>query len=367
MNKSAKHVTPLLVILVFSLFMFIICPADSEAATGKTYQFNFSGIMPGGHLQAALNQLFCDMIAERTNGRVQITLYPGSTLTPATKNFEGVAKGLSDLGMGCPLYTAGRFPVSEIFEMPSKIDSGWVTAKVYNDLFKKFKLDEYDEVHVLYLHGPGRNVFSTRTVPVRSLADLKGLVLRASGGATSTISALGATPRAMHMGEAYAALSKGVVEGQFAVPETLKGWKHADVVNYVSIPPVSTSSCQYIIINKRKWDSLPADIQKIFTEVSAEFPDYHGYVWNYYDEAGLEYFKGLKGRELIKIPESQRPQWEAAVAPVIENYIKEKTAKGIPARDILAYFNERVEYWSKRKPSDDVSVNWVKQNLLNKK
>jgi TRAP-type C4-dicarboxylate transport system substrate-binding protein len=358
-------------VLVSGIFFLCFCLftpflTASEAAD-KPIKMNFSGIMPGGHLQAALNQLFCDRIAERTNGRVQITLYPGSTLTAPSKNFEGVVKGISDLGMSCPLYTAGRFPVSEIFEMPSEIDSGWVTAKVYMDLFKKFKLKEYEDVHVLYLHGPGRNVISTRTVPIRKLADMKGVVMRASGGAASTIAALGATPRAMHMGEAYAALSKGVVEGQFAVPETLKGWKHADVVKYVSIPPVSTSSCQYVVINKRKWNSLPADIKKVFTEVSAEFPDYHGYVWNYYDQAGLEYFKSLPGRELIVIPKDQRPEWDAAVKPVIEKYIKEKTAKGLPAKEMLDYFNERITYWTAKKPSIEKCTQWVEQNLLKKK
>lgn len=354
-----------------ALFFFTFCLTFSvvsvqQAAADDTIKLNLSGIMPGGHLQAELNQLFSDMIAERTNGRVEITVYPGSTLTPATKNFEGAAKGISDLAMGCPLYTAGRFPVSEIFEMPSEIDSGWVTAKVYMDLFNKFELEEYDDVHVLYLHGPGRNVLSTRTVPIRKLEDMKGLVLRASGGAASTIKALGATPRAMHMGEAYAALSKGVVEGQFAVPETLKGWKHADVVNYVTIPPVSTSSCQYVVMNKKKWNSLPPDIQKVFTEVSAEFPEYHGHVWNYYDRAGIEYFKGLEGRELIEIPEENKPKWQAAVQPVIEKYIQDKTARGIPAKEILDYFHERIEYWSARQPSIEESTQWVEDHLLEK-
>jgi TRAP-type C4-dicarboxylate transport system substrate-binding protein len=250
--------------------------------------------------------------------------------------------------------------------MPSDIDSGWVTSKVYNDVFNKFNLKEYQDVHVLYLHGPGRNLLSTRTVPIRTLSDMKGLVLRASGGATTTIAALGATPRALPMGEAFAALSKGVVEGQFAVAETLKGWKHGDVVKYVSIPPVSTSSCQYVAMNKKKWDSLPSDIQKIFTEVSAEFPEYHGYVWEYYDKAGLEYFKNLPGRELIVIPKDQRPEWDAAVAPVIEKYIKDKTAMGIPAKEILDYFNARVKYWTDKKPGTAVSVKWVEENLLKK-
>ena len=338
----------------------------SEADSDKPIKLSFSTMFPRAHLQAAVNQLFCDEIAKRTNGRVEITLYPAGTLTSATKNFDGVVKGISDIGMSCPLYVAGRFPVSELFEMPSDIDSGWVTSKVYNDLYDKFQLAEYKDVHVLYLHGPGRNVLSTRTVPIRKLSDMKGLVLRASGGAASTIKALGATPRAMPMGEAYAALSKGVVEGQFAPAETLKGWKHADVVKYVSIPPVSTSSCQYVIMNKKKWNALPPDIQKIFTEVSADFPVYHGYVWVYYDKAGIEYFQSLPERELIEISKDQRPEWQAAVAPVIDKYIKDKTAMGLPAKEMLDYFNERIGYWTSKKPATEVSVEWVEKNLLKK-
>ena len=351
-------------LLVFG--MTAAFPSAGGAASKDVIKLSFSTLFPRGHLQAALNQMFCDEIAKKTNGRVEITLYPGGTLTSAVKCYDGVVKGISDIGMSCPLYVGGRFPVSQMFEMPSDIDSGWVTAMVYTDLYNKYKLKEYDDVHVLYLHGPGRNVLSTRTVPIRSLKDMKGLVLRASGGATSTIAALGATPRAMSMGDAFAALSKGVVEGQFAVPETLKGWKHADVVKYVTIPPVSTSSCQFVVMNKKKWDSLPADIQKVFTEVSASFPTYHGYVWNYYDKAGIDYFKSLPGRELIVIPQDQKPEWEAAVAPVIDTYIKEKTAMGLPAKEYWDYFNERIAYWETKKPSIEESQKWVEENLLKK-
>ena len=355
-----------LMIVSIVLAAFFVCAfsINGVSAADKPIKLTFSTVFPKVHLQAKLNQYFCDEIAKKTNGRVKITLYPGSTLTSATKNFEGVVKGISDMGMSCPLYVAGRFPVSEMFEMPSKIDSGWVTAKVYTDLFNKFKIKEYDEVHVLYLHGPSRNVLSTRDVPIRKLADLKGLVVRASGGAASTIAAFGATPRAMHMGEAYAALSKGVVDGQFAPPETLRGWKHADVVKYTCITPVSTSSCQYVVINKRKWASMPADIQKVFTEVAANFPDYHGYVWNYQDRIGFDYLLSLPGRELITVSKDQLPEWEAAVQPVIDKYIKEKTAMGLPAKEMLDYFHERVEYWSSKKPTDEASAEWVKKHLM---
>lgn len=351
-------------------FLFIVSNHTAfisvcQAASEDTIQLSFSTVFPRDHLQAKLNQHFCDEIEKRTNGRVKITLYPGGTLTSGTQNFEGVVKGMSDIGMSCPLYVAGRFPVSEIFELPSELDSGWVTAKVYMDLFKKFELKEYEDVHVLYLHGPGRNVLQTRKKPVKKLEDMNGLILRTSGGATSTIDALGATPRAMRMGQAYEALSKGVVDGQFSVPETLKGWKHAEVVNYVSIPPISTSSCQYVAMNKRTWNSLPSDIQKIFTEVSADYPEYHGYVWDYLDKAGFEFFQSLPGRKLNTIPSSQRPKWEDAVSNVVKDYIKEKTEMGLPAEKYVEYFRDRVEYWSPKKPSYEVSEQWVKENLLN--
>lgn len=356
--------------MFFTSLCFILClvcfPVKSQAASEKTIKLTFSTMFPLVHLQGSLNQYFCEQIAERTNGRVEITLYPGGTLTTAPKNFEGVVKGISDIGMSCPLYMAGRFPISEVFEMPSELNSGWVTSMVYNDLYNKFDMKEYDEVKVLYLHGPGRNVISTRSKPVYNLADMKGQVLRVSGGATDTISAFGATPHALHMGEAYAALSKGVVDGQFSVPETLKGWKHADVVKYVTIPPISTSSCQYVVMNKRKWDQLPEDIQAIFMELSSEFPTYHGYVWNYYDKAGFEYFESLPDRELITIPQDQKPQWEAAVKPVIEKYIKEKTAMGLPAKEYTAYFKERIRYWSERNPSIEEATEWVETHLIKK-
>lgn len=356
------------IFIVFLLTFFIASPFVSitKAASQKPIKLSFSTMFPRVHLQGALNQFFCDEIGKRTNGRVQITLYPAGTLTSAPKCYDGVVKGLSDFGMSCPLYVGGRFPVSQIFEMPSELDSGWVTSKVYNDLYNEFKLKEYEDVHILYLHGPGRNVLSTRTVAIRKLQDMSGLVLRASGAATNVIKAWGATPRAMPMGEAFEALSKGVVEGQFAVPETLKGWKHADVVKYVTVPPVSTSSCQFVAMNKKKWNALPADIQKVFTEVSAAFPEYHGHVWNYYDKAGLEYFQSLPGRELIIISQDHRADWEKAVEPVIESYKKDKTAMGLPAKEYLDFFYNRIGYWKAKTPKIEVSVKWVEENLLKK-
>ncbi|MBP1740056.1 MAG: TRAP-type C4-dicarboxylate transport system, periplasmic component, partial [Deltaproteobacteria bacterium] len=92
------------------LFMFItaLFTIADEAASQETIKLNFSTMFPKGHLHSVLNQMYCDEIEKRTNGKVKITLFPGGTLTSAVKMYEGVVKGLSDLGMSCPLYVAGR-------------------------------------------------------------------------------------------------------------------------------------------------------------------------------------------------------------------------------------------------------------------
>jgi len=254
-------------VFIFMFMTALFTTVDATAAE-ETIKLNFSTMFPKGHLHSVLNQMYCDEIEKRTNGKVKITLFPGGTLTSAVKMYEGVVKGLSDLGMSCPLYVAGRFPASESFEMPSDIESGWECSKIYNEFYKEFKLKEYEDVHVLYLHGPSRNALQMGKVAVRKPQDLKGLVLRASGTAEAVVKAWGATPRAMAMGEAFEALSKGVVEGQFSNPETLKAWRHADVVKYVTIPPISAASCQFVAMNTNKWNSLPDSVKKVFDEVS---------------------------------------------------------------------------------------------------
>ena len=140
---------------------------------------------------------------------------------------------------------------------------------------------------------------------MRKLEDLKGQKLRSGGGTVDLLKAWGAVPMAMPMSEAYESLSKGVVDGTFAVAETLSGFKLADPVKYLTIPPVSTSSCQCVVMNKQKWDALPADIKKVFTDVSGEWAEKQAFVWMYYDKTGMDYFKSLgKGREIIVIPAS---------------------------------------------------------------
>ena len=340
------------------VFLWILSFSTRVDAADKI-ELSFSTIFPQTHLHTVLNQMFADEVKKKTNGKVEITVYPVGTLTPPAKTYDAVSKGIADIGMSCPLWVAGRFPLSEIFEMPSDIPSSWVTTRVYADLYKKYTFKEYEDVHVLFLHGPGRNVIATKSTQVNKLEDLRGLKLRTSGATIDLVKTWGAVPRAMAMSEAYEALSKGVIDGNFAVPEVLKGFKTAEVLKFVTVPPVSTSSCQFVAMNKRKWHSLPDAVKKVFNEVSSDWAEKHAMVWMYYDKTGIEYFKSLSAdRQFSVIPMDQRPQWEKPALAVLEKYISDKEAMGLPAKEYVKYFQERVAYYIARQPSEDNDVQW---------
>ena len=354
----------LLVLALIALPLFSACKAGPTAE--KPIELTYSNFFPPTHLHSILAAEWIKEIETRTEGRVKITYYPGGTLTPAPKVYDGVVEGISDIGMSVLAYSMGRFPATELVDLPHGYPNGWVATKVANDFYNEFKPAEFDDVHVLYFHAHGPGVVFTTEKPVRKLEDLKGLVIRSTGVGAKIMEALGAEGYGASQGEAYELMSKGTIDGSFTPREVLKGWKQAEVVKYVTgCYDVGNTANMFIVMNKDKWDSLPGDIKNIFTEVSTDWIEKHGKVWDYYDKVGIDYFLTFEGRELIEISPAEMSRWvEAAVEPLIDGYISEKTAMGLPAADYQEYLLQQVSYWSDRTPTAEQSVAWVEAELV---
>ena len=338
--------------------------ACTETAPAEAIELTYSNFFPPTHLNSVLAEKFCQEINERTNGAVEITYYPGGTLTPAPQTYDGVVSGIADIGMSVLAYTMGRFPATELVDMPHGYPNGWVATKVANDFYQEFQPEEFDDVHVLYFHAHGPGVVFTTNKPVRQLEDLNGLVIRSTGVGAKIIEALGASGYGGSQGEAYELLSKGTVDGSFTPREVLKGWNQAEVVKYVTgCYDIGYTANMFVVMNKAKWDGLPEDVKKVFNEVSEEWIDKHGKVWTYYDKAGIDYFMTFDDRELIQLPPEEMARWVEATEPIIEQYITEKTDMGLPAADYEAYLIEQVKYWSDKSPSEQSCVDWVEEEL----
>src|SRR3972149_9564758 len=95
-------------------------------------KLNHSNLWPAPHKHSVLATEWAKEIEKRTNGRVVITVHHGGTLTPGDKAYDGVVRGISDIGMSVCGYTRGRFPLTEVIELPLGYRGGWVVTKVIN-------------------------------------------------------------------------------------------------------------------------------------------------------------------------------------------------------------------------------------------
>lgn len=328
--KNAKMFLFFIGTLISAAFL-LACNSETDTQS-RTYKLTYSIFFPATHGQAQAGIAWAKEIEKRTKGRVQISIFSSGSLTPADQCYDGVVKGVSDIGMSCFSYTRGRFPVMEVLDLPLGYPSGQIATRVANDVYRIFQPQELNAVKVLYLHAHGPALLHTKK-EVRSLEDLKGLKIRSTGLTASIASSLGAVPVAMPQGMTYESLQKGIVDGTIGPIEALKGWKQAEVIkNTTDCADVGYTTAMFVVMNKEKWLALPPDIQAIITEVSNEWISLHGKIWDDLDKEGRE-FSLSHGNKIIPLTDAESLRWKKAVRPVIMEFVNNKGAEGQKALD----------------------------------
>ncbi len=311
-------------------------------AQAKPVEFSYSIFFPATHKHTILAGEWAKEVEKRTNGKVKITIFPGGTLTSAPTCYDGVVKGISGIGMSCLSYTKGKFPLSEVIDLPLGYTSGAVATRLVNQYFAKFKPKELDEVKILYLHAHGPGILHTKKA-VNKLEDLKGMRIRCTGTVTEIVKALGAVPLSMPMGETYDALNRGMAEGSMAPIESLEGWKWGEVVKFTTESFGSAyTTAFFVAMNKEKWDALPADVQKTIDKVNAEWIEKTGKLWDEVDKSGREFSLKL-GNKIISLSKEENQRWATAVGPVLEEYVKRMKEKGLPGEEALKFCLESLK------------------------
>jgi TRAP-type C4-dicarboxylate transport system substrate-binding protein len=304
-------------------------------------KLNYSVFFPAPHRNAVLASEWAKEIETRTDGKAKITIFPGGTLTPADKCYDGVVQGISDIGFSVFAYTKGRFPLTEVADLPLGIKSGVVATKAINEFYKRFQPKELSDVKVMYLHGHGPGILHLKR-PIAKLEDLKGVKIRCTGMAAAIVSALGGTPVAMPMGDTYDALSRGVVDGSMSPQESLQGWKWGEVAKYtVESFGSSYSTGMFVVMNKARWSALPADVQAVFEKVNEEFADRQGKLWDEIDAQGRDFTLKL-GNTIIPLSADENARWASAVKPILDDYVKRMREKGLPGEDALGFYRDTI-------------------------
>jgi TRAP-type transport system periplasmic protein len=331
---KGKYFYRFFLLALFISFCLVTFP--DGAAAQKVISLNYSNFFQAGHKNSMISEQWCKEIEKRTNGKVKITYFPGGTLTPAPQTYDSVVKGIADIGFSVLGYSRGKFPMMAMIDLPLGYKSGSAATKLINEYYNKFKPKELDEVHVLYLHAHGPGILHTKK-PVNKLEDLAGMKIRAQGSVVPVVQKLGGAPVGAPMPETYDALRTGVVDGSMAPFEALEGWKWGEIIK-------SSTECygsaytagMFVVMNKAKWDALPPDIQKIFNEVSAEWIEKQGKVWDEIDKSGKE-FTLKKGNKIIPLSKEENARWATAVKPLLDQYAKDVNTKGLPGDEALKF------------------------------
>ncbi len=335
-------------VLFIGIMIAVVLLAYSVTFAADTIKLKFANYFPPTHMNSVMMGKYCDELNKKLSGKVELTQYAGSTLLSADKMAAGVASGIADIGLSNCSYTRGRFPVMEIMELPLGFPSAWVAAHVANDFHSKFKPKDFDQYHVLMLSSSPINVIQTLKKPVKTLEDVKGLKLRGTGRLGDIVKALGATPIPVSTPELYDSLKRGVIEGALLPMETLKGFKTGEVQKYVTASwKIGSTYAFYVVMNKNKWNGLPADVQKTITDFSNEFTERWAVEWNNIDIEGMDYFQ-KQGGQVIPLTAAESAKWVKASQPVVEDFKKDLTSKGFSAAEIdswLKYIDERIDYW----------------------
>ncbi len=321
-------------IILSLLFTGLFCsPAQAQ---DKVITLNYAHFMPIMTKQAQLAEQWCREVEKRTNGRVKITFYPGGTLATAPLVYDAVVKGIADVGWSFLSYSRGRFPLTEVIDLPLGYKSGYVATKMINDYYKKFKPKELDDVRILYLHAHGPGLLTTKK-PVYKLEDMKGMKIRSTGLSAKIVQALGGAAVGMSIAESYDALRTGVVEGILIPVEALQQWKLADFAQFTTESYGSAyTTAGFCVMNKAKWSSLPPDIQNIIEKINDEWIEKTGSLWDQMDKEGKIYATA-KGIKFIPLSQEEDARWAAKMKPIIEEYLQATKAKNLPGEEALKY------------------------------
>ncbi|MCA1960742.1 MAG: TRAP transporter substrate-binding protein [Desulfomonile sp.] len=335
----------LLVLLVLAL----ICTGTTVGmAQDKVITLKVSNWFPVGSQQDLNLQQWGKDLEQRSGGRVKVNYFSAGTLVPAAQSYDATVKGIVDVS-NCVLgYTMGRFPFCQVLDLPMGWPVGPGPTKIVNEFFKKFKPKEFDDVKVLWAHqGPGGFLHS-RTKPITKLEDIQGMKLRCYGSNAKFVGLLGGAAVAMPMPEVYDALSKGVVDGLMSQYEPLQGFRTGEHIKYSTENRESAWSAAFVVVmNKQRFNSLPPDIQKIIEEMTPEYIEKYDKMWTETEAAGKEFVEKRGVKILSLSPEEEARWYEKASQPLIEAYIKEMKAKGLPGEEAVAFLKEEFKKYKK--------------------
>lgn len=324
-------------LVLYAVTATITLPAVAQEIALKVHHFWAPTAMPPSTLLVP----WCDKIAKDSNNRMKCQIYPAMQLGGAPPQLiQQAIDGVADIVWTLPGYTAGRFPVMEVFELPFMSQSAEATSQAAWDFYTQYGYKEFVGIKALAVNVHDNGYVHTVNKQIKVMADFKGLKMRAPTRQTNKLlGALGATPVAMPLPALGDALSKGVVDGYLLPWEVIPSIKAHEFTKFESeTDPKSRALYTAVFIlamNQAKYDSLPPDLKAVIDANSgAPLSKAFGVQWDKSAPPARK-FAVDHGNTFYVIPASELENWQKATANLPDDWIKDVGAKGQDGRALL--------------------------------
>jgi len=359
-----KKLFPIVVALIILIAMVAGCtqqttapatttaPAATTTAPAQTYKLVWEGSFTPKHKTWESVEQLVKLVNEATGNRIKLEIHPGGEPVPIMEAMAALDKGTIDVLSSTPTYYSGQVPLADFMLVPGNVGSFEDLFDVlYNTEVGKILEAAYEKnanakVLCCQLMGSYDIMVSHKAKKIRTVDDFKGIKLGASGGASlECVRLLGGHNVTSTGTGTYEVMDQGILDARFLSTYTLEVYSLAEVCHQVLQPHVVNAAGLVTWFNMKKWDSLPADIQKAFMEISRS-PEYTKWQIDQVKayESGL-YEKAVKenGVEIYTFPPAEVAKFKATVAPVWDWWIDFCGQKGFKAeaQQIVDFLKKR--------------------------
>lgn len=289
-----------------------------------------------------LFEAWANTVKTESDGRIGVEIYPSQTLAKAPAQYEAVKNRVADMTATVPGYTANRFPLTQIVELPGLVKNSVHGACIIQSLYNEGLIaDEYKDTRPLFFftHGPGH--IHTTSKQIRTPDDLAGLRIRRPTAVVAKIlEEAKAQPVGMPAPESYQAMQRGTIDGVSLPWEGVHAFRLNELTKHHTEIGLYTLSF-VITMNKDVYESMPADLKKVIDDnAGMAWADKAGVVFDKIDESGRS--AAVKsGHDIVTIPQgTEDPAWKPVVERATEAYLSELEGQGLPARKVYSRARE---------------------------
>ena len=333
-------------ILSVALISALFAIPLQAAAPAKPLILKFAGWTPPQHPFSRMGEWIVQEMERRSDGRIKVEYYWSNSLVPAAQLMDAVQKGVADIAFINPAYQPGKMPLLSVISIA--VGDVCPSAKALQELMQMPEVKaELDSMNMRYLGPLTNNSYGvwTKNKQVRTLADLKGLKLRAVGNHANLLHALGGVPVSMPPTDIYQAIEKGTLDGALGNPSFALGYKWEEVTKYYN--PISFGGLgQFVAINKSTWEKIPADLQK---RIDATHDMACGAAHEIYQGGGEVLLQQAvaRGKTIVTQPtaEDTAKIYEVTKSKIASDWVAKMNSRGLPGQKVLDRWLELLAKW----------------------